>query len=117
MYVDGPTGSTSSGGWSVDPAQVQAFAEAVADVRGQLDRITGEVAELATPNFAPMLGTSPVGQELAEKFTDRLGSARGLRGQLDLAVAHMEEFVLAAENTARTYTQVDTNNLTKFNYG
>jgi hypothetical protein len=116
MYVDGPTDTTSSGGWSVDPSQVQAFADAVADVRRQLDKITGEVGELATPNFAPMLGTSPVGQELAEKFTDRLGSEKGLRGQLNTAVQHMAEFVLAAENTARTYTQVDTNNLTKFNY-
>jgi hypothetical protein len=117
MYVDGPTDETSSaGGWAVDPSQVQAFASAVAEVRQQLDRIMGDVAELATPNFAPMLGTSSVGQELAEKFTDRLGSERGLRGQLNIAVQHMEEFVLAAENTARTYTQVDTDNLTKFNY-
>ena len=116
MYVDGPTGSTSSGGWAVDPSQVQAFAEAVADVRHQLDRITGEVEDLAAPDYAPMLGTSPVGQELAEKFTERLGSEKGLRGQLNLAVAHMEEFVLAAEHTASTYVQVDSDNLTKFDY-
>jgi hypothetical protein len=116
MYVDGPTDTTSAAGWQVDPSQVQAFAAAVADVRQQLNKITSEVGDLATPNFAPMLGTSPVGQELAEKFTDRLGSEKGLRGQLDTAVRHMEEFVQAAENTARTYTQVDTNNLTKFDY-
>jgi hypothetical protein len=116
MYVDEPTGSTSSGGWSVDPTQVQAFADAVADVRLQLDRVTGEVEELSTPAYAPMLGTSPVGQELAEKFTDRLGSEKGLRGQLNLAVSHMEEFVLAAEHTASTYQQVDADNLTKFDY-
>jgi hypothetical protein len=88
----------------------------VADVRSQLDRITREVEELSTPNYAPMLGTSPVGQELAEKFADRMGSEKGLRGQLNLAVAHMEEFVVAAENTARSYTQVDANTLTKFDY-
>jgi hypothetical protein len=28
----------------------------------------------------------------------------------------MEEFVLAAENTARTYLQVDTDNASKMNY-
>jgi hypothetical protein len=114
MYVDDEP--SSAGGWEVDPAQVQAFAQAVADVREQLDFITREVEELSTPNYAPMLGTSPVGQELAEKFTDRMGSEKGLRGQLNVAVAHMEEFVLAAENTARTYLQVDTDNASKMNY-
>jgi hypothetical protein len=117
MYVDESTGEPSmAGGWAVDPSQVQAFAEAVADVRGQLDRITSEVEDLSTPNYAPMLGTSPVGQELAEKFTDRMGSEKGLRGQLNLAVAHMEEFVLAAEHTAATYLQVDADNKTKMDY-
>jgi hypothetical protein len=118
MYVDeDPTApATGTANWSVDPAQVQAFAQAVADVRHQLNFITGQVEELSTPNYAPMLGTSPVGQELAEKFTDRMGSEKGLRGQLNLAVAHMEEFVLAAENTARTYTQVDADNASKMNY-
>jgi hypothetical protein len=116
MYIDETSGS-SGAGWAVDPAQVQAFADAVADVRKQLDTITREVEELSTPNFAPMLGTSPVGQELAEKFTDRMGSERGLRGQLNLAVAHMEEFVVAAENTANTYLQTDSDNADSYRYG
>lgn len=115
MYVDESGGVAD--GWAVDPSQVQAFAEAVADVRRQLDRITTEVEDLSTPNYAPMLGTSPVGQELAEKFTDRMGSERGLRGQLNLAVAHMEEFVTAAENTASTYLQTDTDNASTYRYG
>lgn len=117
MYVDegsGPAGAAS--GWAVDPGQVKAFAAAVADVRKHLDRITSEVADLSTPDYAPMLGTSPVGQELAEKFTDRMGSERGLRGQLNVAVAHMTEFVLAAEHTAATYLQVDADNASKMNY-
>ncbi|TDV47162.1 hypothetical protein [Actinophytocola oryzae] len=117
MYVDDTSGGSSSDGWAVDPSQVQAFAQAVADVRQQLDLITREVEDLASPDYAPMLGTSPVGQELAEKFTDRLGSEKGLRGQLNLAVTHMEEFVLAAEHTASSYLQVDADNASTYKYG
>jgi hypothetical protein len=117
MYIDETSGSGTGGDWAVDPAQVQAFAQAVADVRKQLDTITSEVEELSTPNFAPMLGTSSVGSELAEKFADRMGSERGLRGQLNLAVAHMEEFVVAAEHTANTYLQTDADNAVTYKYG
>jgi hypothetical protein len=116
MYVDEPDTTTSGGGWAVDPSQVSAFAEAVAEVRRNLDRVTGEVADLSTPDYAPMLGTSPVGQELAEKFTDRMGSEKGLRGQLNVAVAHMEQFVHAAELTAASYLQSDADNATGFKY-
>ena len=116
MYVDDAQPSSSSAGWAVDPAEVRAFADAVAEVRRHLDAVTREVEDLSTPDYAPLLGTSPVGQELAEKFTDRMGSERGLRGQLNLAVAHMEEFVLAAEHTAGTYLQVDADNATKNRY-
>jgi hypothetical protein len=116
MYIDETSGS-GSGDWAVDPEQVQAFAEAVADVRRQLDTIKGEVDDLSTPNFAPMLGTSSVGQELAEKFSDRMGSERGLRGQLNLAVTHMENFVLAAEHSANTYLQTDSDNAVTYKYG
>jgi hypothetical protein len=113
MYIDS---APAGGGWAVDPVEVQAFARAVADVRAQLDIITRDVENLSTPDYAPMLGTSPVGQELAEKFADRMGSERGLRGQLNVAVAHMEEFVTAAEQTAATYLQVDADNLSKMKY-
>lgn len=116
MYVDESQPSGSGAGWAVDPDQVRAFAETVAEVRRHLDRVTREVEDLSAPDYAPLLGTSPVGQELAEKFTDRLGSEKGLRGQLNLAVAHMEEFVLAAEHTAGTYLQVDADNATKNRY-
>lgn len=116
MYVDESQPSGSSAGWAVDPDQVRAFAETVAEVRRHLDTVTREVEDLSAPDYAPLLGTSPVGQELAEKFTDRLGSEKGLRGQLNLAVAHMEEFVLAAEHTAGTYLQVDADNATKNRY-
>ena len=116
MYVDDGQPSSSGAGWAVDPDQVRAFAEAVAEVRRHLDTVTREVEDLSTPDYAPLLGTSPVGQELAEKFTDRLGSEKGLRGQLNVAVAHMEEFVLAAEHTAGTYLQVDADNASKNRY-
>lgn len=117
MYIDETSGSGSGGDWAVDPVQVQAFAQAVADVRRQLDIITSEVEDLSTPNFAPMLGTSSVSQELAEKFTARMGSETGLRGQLNLAVAHMEEFVTAAEHSANTYLQTDDDNALTYKYG
>ena len=116
MYVDESQPSGSGAGWAVDPDHVRDFAEAVAEVRKHLDAITREVEDLSTPDYAPMLGTSPTGQELAEKFTDRMGSERGLRGQLNLAVAHMEEFVLAAEHTAGTYLQTDADNATRHRY-
>lgn len=107
MYVDNSAATPSGGGWSVDPEQVQAFARAVETVRADLKAITREVEELSTPNYAPLLGTSPVGQDMAAKFTDRMGSDRGLRGQLNVALQRMEEFVASAERTAAQYLQSD----------
>lgn len=115
MYVDESAGA-SGGGWQVEPEQVREFAAAVEQVRRDLQAITSEVADLSTPDYAPMLGTSPVGQELAEKFTDRMGSERGLHGQLNTALARMEEFVSSAEKTAGEYLQVDADNSTKFTF-
>jgi hypothetical protein len=106
MYLDNsgtPAASTAGSGFTVDPAQVKQFAAAVAQVRADLNRISTEVDNMSTPNYAPLLGTSPVGQELAEKFTDRMGSDYGLRGQLQLALQHMEEFVRSAELAAASY--------------
>ena len=65
---------------------------------------------------AAMLGTSPVGQELAEKFTDRMGSERGLRGQLNVALERMEEFISSAEKTASQYLQTDDDNASKLRF-
>ncbi|HEV2780695.1 MAG TPA: hypothetical protein VGX25_15000 [Actinophytocola sp.] len=118
MYVDNqgaaPTGT--AGGWQVDPDQVRDFAEAVSQVRQHLDAIRTEVGELASPSYAPMLGTSPVGQELAEKFTDRMGSETGLRGQLDVALKRMEEFVESAEKTAASYQEMDSDSAAGYRY-
>jgi hypothetical protein len=115
MYVD-DSGTGSGGGWSVDPAQVQQFARAVEAVRADLEAITRQVEDLSTPNYAPMLGTSPVGQELAEKFADRMGSERGLRGQLNVSLQRMEEFVSSAELTASQYLQSDQDGASRLGY-
>ncbi|HEY0449386.1 hypothetical protein [Actinophytocola sp.] len=115
MYVD-DSAVSPSGGWQVEPDQVREFAKAVDQVRHDLAAITSQVQELSTPNYAPMLGTSPVGQELAEKFNDRMGSERGLRGQLETALRRMDEFVLSAEQTAAEYLQVDGDNSAKFKF-
>jgi len=112
MYVDEPLTAGSGGGWTVEPEQVREFASAVEAVRADLAAITREVEDLSTPDYAPMLGTSPVGQEMAEKFADRMGSERGLRGQLNVALQRMEEFVASAERTAAQYQQVDEDNAT-----
>jgi hypothetical protein len=118
MYLDeqSPDPAASAGGWQVDPAQVRDFAAAVEQVRADLNKISNEVNTMSTPNYAPLLGTSPVGQELAEKFTDRMGSEGGLRGLLDTALKNMDEFVAAAEKTAATYQASDEANATGFRY-
>jgi len=110
MYLDeqspDPSGAPAST-WQVDPAQVRDFAAAVDKVRADLNRISNEVNTMSTPNHAPLLGTSPAGQELAEKFTDRMGGEDGLRGLLDTALKRMDEFVTAAEKTAAAYQAHD----------
>jgi hypothetical protein len=108
MYLDEQTPDTgSASGWQVDANQVRDFAAAVEQVRADLNRISKEVNEMSTPNYAPLLGTSPVGQQLADKFADRMGSEHGLRGLLNAALKNMEEFVSSAEKTAATYQQTD----------
>ncbi|GAB3436656.1 hypothetical protein [Actinophytocola sediminis] len=110
MYVDNPGAGGAGGGWAVDPERVREFAGAVEAVRADLMAITREVEDLSTPDYAPMLGTSPVGQEMADKFADRMGSDHGLRGQLTVALRHMEEFVASAELSAAQYLQTDQDN-------
>jgi hypothetical protein len=115
VYVD-DSAPLAGNNWQVEPEQVREFAAAVEQVRADIQRITSEVAEMSTPDYAPMLGTSPVGQELAEKFTDRMGSEQGLHGQLTAALTRMEEFIASAERSATQYQQVDGDNSTKFKF-
>src|SRR2546430_3901124 len=117
MYLDEQTPDTgSAGGWQVDADRVRDFRAAVEQVRADLNAIAKEVNEMSTPNYAPLLGTSPVGQQLAEKFTDRMGAEHGLRGLLNAALKNMDEFVSSAEKTAATYQQTDEDHASGMRY-
>ena len=108
MYVEDQGAPNGAGtGWTVEPDQVRDFANAVDQVRAHLNAISSEVNEMSTPSYSALLGTSPVGQELSEKFNDRMGSDGGLRGQLQVALQRMEEFVTSAEKTAAAYQAHD----------
>ncbi|GGS13030.1 MULTISPECIES: hypothetical protein [Actinokineospora] len=111
MYVDNP-----GAGWQVEPDQVREFAAAVEDVRRDLDAIMADVAALSDPGLEPMLGTSPVGEELSAKFTDRLSGEHGLRGQLEAALRRMDEFVASAEKSAQGYQGSDENAADRFRF-
>lgn len=121
MYVEDAgrptTGPAGGSGWAVEPDQVRDFAAAVEQVRTHLNAIVREVGELASPEFAPMLGTSPVGLEMAEKFSDRMGSESGLRGQLQVALKNLNEFVESAEKTAASYQATDQDSASGYRYG
>ncbi len=71
MYLDEQSPAAGSG-WQVEADQVRAFAAAVDQVRADLNKIAQKVNEMSTPNYAPLLGISPVGQQMAEKFSDRM---------------------------------------------
>jgi hypothetical protein len=113
MYDDSPnapiTGSRITGdqGWEVTPEMVREFAAAVAQVKADIDAVRQEVAEFRDPALAPMLGTSPPARELSEKFADRIAGDAGLAGQLETALANLQEFVDGAERTAAKYQETD----------
>jgi hypothetical protein len=94
-----------AGGWRVEPAEVRTFAAAVADVRTYLEHLRRAAADLAAD--PPLLGTSPVGDGLAAKFSDRAG-AEGLLGELTRVVEQMDAFVQSAERTVAEYEERDT---------
>jgi hypothetical protein len=120
MYLDeqspDPTSTGSAGGWQVDTERVRDFAAAVEQVRADLNKISSEVDALSSPVYAPMLGTSPVGREMSEKFIDRMGSEFGLRGLLDTALKQVEEFVASAEKTAASYQAHDEDHAAGYRY-
>jgi hypothetical protein len=118
MYVDetattatpmaAPTSVPTTGGqWTVQPSQVNAFAQAVATVRAHIDNVQSQVDELGSSDYAPRLGTSPTGQQLAQKFNDRLTGDTGLRGQLNVALQNLEAFIASAEKASATYLESD----------
>lgn len=110
MYLEttdsaAPDLSGLAGGWQVEPEQVRAFAAAVADVRSDLEHLRTAARDLAED--PPLLGTSPIGDGLAAKFTDRAGN-EGLVGELNRVVEQMEAFVSTAERTVAEYRERDT---------
>ncbi|TCO58626.1 hypothetical protein [Actinocrispum wychmicini] len=111
MYDDTPDASVAvvpaGQGWSVSPEQVREFAAAVAQVKADLDAVRREVEEFKDPALLPMLGTSPPAKELSEKFADRIAGDSGLAGQLQTALANLQDFVDSAEKTASKYQEVD----------
>jgi hypothetical protein len=113
MYDDSPNAPTTapriSGdqGWEVTPEMVREFAAAVAQVKADMEAVRQEVAEFRDPALAPMLGTSPPARELSEKFADRIAGDAGLAGQLETALANLQEFVDGAERTAARYQETD----------
>ncbi|MFC5287321.1 hypothetical protein ACFPM7_09690 [Actinokineospora guangxiensis] len=103
MYVDNAAGA----GWHVEPEQMTEFIAALEEVSRDLDELKANVAALSANGAQAMLGTSPVGIEMAEKFADRLVGEYGLRGQLDAAVLRMEEFLDSARKTLQGYQVSD----------
>jgi hypothetical protein len=120
MYLDeqspDPASTGMSGGWQVDPDRVRDFVAAVEQIRADLKAIRTEVDFLSSPTYVPMLGTSPVGRQMSEKFVDRMGSEDGLRGLLDTALKQVEEFVTSAEKTAASYQAHDEDHAMDYRY-
>ena len=103
-------------GWEIDPDQVSAFTHAVESVRDRLRDVQAKVDRMRADSYTPKLGTSPVGVQLEEKFTDRLDAplddpkhptTGGLRPMLAEAMRRMDEFVAGAEAAVKAYREHD----------
>ena len=104
-----PAAAGPTGGWAVDPDELRSFSDAVLRARSYLDTVQRKVSRMQGAELTPQLGTSPVGQQLAKKFDDRLNSTDGLRVMLDEAMKRMQKFVASAESAARSYEAMDEN--------
>jgi hypothetical protein len=98
-----------AGGWEVDPDRLRSFTDAVVRARSYLDAVEAKVNRMQGAELTPQIGTSPVGQQLAKKFDDRLNSADGLRARLVEAMTRMDDFVSSAEKAASTYDELEQN--------
>jgi hypothetical protein len=96
-------------GWEVDPDRLRSFTDAVVRARSYLDAVEAKVNRMQGAELTPQIGTSPVGQQLAKKFDDRLNSADGLRAKLVEAMKRMDDFVTSAEKAASTYDELEQN--------
>jgi hypothetical protein len=105
--LDAP--ATKADGWEVDPYRLRSFTDAVVRARSYLDAVQAKVDRMQGAELTPQIGTSPVGQQLARKFDDRLNSADGLRARLAEAMKRMDDFVTSAEKAASTYEELEQN--------
>lgn len=94
-------------GWEVEPERLRSFTDAVVRARSYLDAVQMKVERMQGPEYVPRLGTSPVGQQLAKKFEDRLNAPDGLRAMLAEAMRRMDEFVASAEQVVKNYEETD----------
>lgn len=97
----------SAGGWEVDLWRLRSFGDAVVRARSYLDAVQMKVDRMQGAELTPQLGTSPVGEQLAKKFDDRLNAADGLRVMLTEAMKRMENFVASAEKAAKAYEDAE----------
>lgn len=75
--------------------------------RSGLAAVQALVSQMQGDAYTPKLGTSPVGQQLARKFDDRLNSEAGLRPLLAEAVRRMDEFINSAEAVRDAYAETE----------
>jgi hypothetical protein len=106
--------TTQTGGWEVDPDRLRSFGDAVVRARSYLDAVQMKVDRMQGAELTPQLGTSPVGEQLAKKFDDRLNSTDGLRAMLTEAMKRMDTFVASAEKAAKSYEEVEQNAVDTF---
>lgn len=99
--------NTLPGGWQVDPSKVNDFANAVAQVRADLNTVFSQVNQLTSPSYQPQLGTSPCGQALTAKFLDRLSGSDGLLSNLNAVLTNLDGFVSNAQQSAAQYQEAD----------
>jgi len=99
--------TTPRAGWEVDPKELRSFGDAVVQARSFLDSVQTKIDRMQGGALTPQLGTSPVGQQLAKKFDDRLNSTDGLRAMLAEAMRRMDSFVASAEQAAKSYAEMD----------
>jgi hypothetical protein len=96
-----------TGGWEVDPWRLRSFGDSVVRARSYLDAVQMKVDRMQGAELTPQLGTSPVGEQLAKKFDDRLNSVDGLRAMLTEAMKRMDDFVTSAEKAAKAYEEAE----------
>ncbi|MBC6450381.1 hypothetical protein [Actinokineospora xionganensis] len=97
----------SPGYWDVDTDKLTGFAMAVTSARFGLAAVQARVERMQGDEYTPKLGTSPVGQQLAKKFDDRLNGEAGLRGLLAEAMRRMDQFIESAEKVRDTYRETE----------